>query len=1028
MTRVHRYRRCIAAIASLLATSSLLAQSPEKPLDRQSESQSSLAYREMTDQHEKADLARNDVSQLDQALVHIRAARRAHLRLCVASIEWERPVSLRKAIGIFSMLNGPFAAIEGSMLNDLGRFSEAENELLTAEAAMKQTLEQPNVKGNLEAKIWQQLVATMIERSQAYSSMSQRSRSAQVLNDAYSKTLTVLQGFEITDKSVAEQWNATIEVLLLELAEEDLHCCRYDSAQGWIDTSKDYTQRSTNSLFRAELQLDLFLATGRYKEAVKFVDEVSAEKKSLETQGLHQVLRASLFRVRAFSHLWPTRQKGDVRRGDLAVSSRSDSSSTSLANSHSRGQRRKEKESLAGPQAASDLGKIEVRLGGIESQIDIHRERIAQLRRKNVATDLRHEQLTLAQLLVDAGQGSDRNHLSEEAILLVDQHWPPSVELPAASTLVESEIRDLLVSGSVMSRARQHERARALLQCAAKATKSAALSRLLPQPVLFRLQTEVQLACVDAALLGNSDQYAGDRRANTFSAKNSLEAAKVAAEQLVRSEGCQLPRELQLELARLEAVVALADDSQSHLRKKLIAAVRVFNNDICDRARFLPQSQCLSVTQPLRDLSQLLIHEQHSREMSAEHTYQYCRTIREVSRRALTITLNKTALPIHFSVNKSIEENTSPAPPKDSAVIELFGDGSRVVAFVIRRQDDTRIVTRVELPDLITTNRLQEHWHQAFAFGGFRESNIQQVQIQAYRKIWKPLQDEIGGATQVYIVSGGYLNELPWPALQQLDGCFLARKYQFSHIGSTKLLHDSWAPDKAAIRQPNRRMLFVSAPQFSREGKDKPFPPIPGTNRFTDSFAVPQKAKIDNLGGLEVVAPRVIEELSHAANSVWLAISHGNWDAVVDEGVPQLFRGQIAMAAANDNNNRSPLTAETIASTDLNHIRLTMLIICSGGVGYAVPDLGKFSFLEALELAGCETAITTRWDVDQQQGPDFAKLVLTRFFAGGMSIGDALQQAQVESLEKARGKAIWWAPFTLGGNLELTAKDCGFNP
>lgn len=128
----------------------------------------------------------------------------------------------------------------------------------------------------------------------------------------------------------------------------------------------------------------------------------------------------------------------------------------------------------------------------------------------------------------------------------------------------------------------------------------------------------------------------------------------------------------------------------------------------------------------------------------------------------------------------------------------------------------------------------------------------------------------------------------------------------------------------------------------------------------------------------------------------------------------------LALAGANrgrDALGRVPgiLTAEELATLDLRGCRLAVLSACDTNAGVRRAGQGLHSLQAALHAAGCRTAITSLWSVEDATARRFFELFYEELWRAGRGPADALWQAKTAL--RAEGHAAGdWAGWVLSGD------------
>lgn len=141
---------------------------------------------------------------------------------------------------------------------------------------------------------------------------------------------------------------------------------------------------------------------------------------------------------------------------------------------------------------------------------------------------------------------------------------------------------------------------------------------------------------------------------------------------------------------------------------------------------------------------------------------------------------------------------------------------------------------------------------------------------------------------------------------------------------------------------------------------------------------------------------------------------------------PLVFSG-LALAGAN-RRHRSVggiddgiLTAEEVATLDLDGVEWAVLSACDTGLGSIKTGEGVFGLRRAFELAGARTVIMSLWSVEDRASRAWMRALYDGRLRAGLSTADALRQASRTILRERRAKGLgthpfFWAGFVAAGD------------
>lgn len=446
----------------------------------------------------------------------------------------------------------------------------------------------------------------------------------------------------------------------------------------------------------------------------------------------------------------------------------------------------------------------------------------------------------------------------------------------------------------------------------------------------------------------------------------------------------------------------------------------------------------------------------------------------EAVRRALPA---KSALVSFVQYSRSLKPvgtgDTLPVPaPAFAAFVLRPGDGG--AALVPLR-------TASEIEQLIEDWRVDVAQPSADAIPAKRPARSHRISGARLREaIWDPLLRQLQGANRIFIVPDAAISLVPFAALPIGESGFLLEQAPPIHYLSAErdLVSAAARPTTRA-----RGMLALGGPAFdaaersaaSKNANTNPAPSsdLSGALRFAaracESFQSLQFQPLD--GALEEVrelsgvwktaAPAEAEAAlalvdrdasetafkreAHSHRVLHLA-THGFFlgsgctpanpstrgvgglsgatPASVEN--PLLLSG-LALAGANKRASAGPdeddgiLTAEEVASLNLEGVEWAVLSACDTGVGEIKAGEGVFGLRRAFQVAGARTVIMSLWSVDDQATRAWMRSLYEGRFQRQLSTADAVHAAALSVLRARRASGLsdspfYWAAFVAVGD------------
>ena len=297
-----------------------------------------------------------------------------------------------------------------------------------------------------------------------------------------------------------------------------------------------------------------------------------------------------------------------------------------------------------------------------------------------------------------------------------------------------------------------------------------------------------------------------------------------------------------------------------------------------------------------------------------------------------------------------------------------------------------------------------------------------------------PVAEVLKGATRVWVVADGALQLLPFAALRDKEGKYLAEGLAVAEAPSLSLALSS----RGARPAPDKVALVVAAPDTGAErslsdlrGEYLPirgmylpvrgeYLPIRGEGGVSDALTAMAKiplpgAKAEGevitqwmkgtvlLTGTDAGKDRLLKE-ANGAGILHLA-THG----YADPDFPD-FSGVLLAGA--DGAPYSVLTAQEVYGMQLR-AKLVVLSACQTALGKDVAGEGLLGLTRAFLYAGAQDVVCSLWPVS-----DESTKVLMEYFYQGLAADktpeESLQQAQAALLHnKATALPFYWAGFVL---------------
>lgn len=357
---------------------------------------------------------------------------------------------------------------------------------------------------------------------------------------------------------------------------------------------------------------------------------------------------------------------------------------------------------------------------------------------------------------------------------------------------------------------------------------------------------------------------------------------------------------------------------------------------------------------------------------------------------------------------------------------------------------------------------------------------LSRISGQALRKIvWDPLSAHVADATTVFVVADGALGLVPFAALPVGENGYLLEQVPPIHYLTAERDLVMAHPNAA---EHGRGLLALGGATFERtllpgsgptghlvpagEGsaatdlraaslscgglQNHRFGPLAGTLDEVQDLsriwsAAPAGSPARVLTGSAATERAVKDEArnhlvlhlathgffldetcSSSAPAVAGSRGVGGLSSVAPVQNPLRLSG-LALAGANGRAEARPdqedgiLTAEEVASLDLQGVEWAVLSACDTGVGEIKAGEGVFGLRRAFQVAGARTVIMSLWSVDDQATRAWMRALYEGRFQRQLSTADAVHQASLTVLRdrRARGQSthpFFWAAFVAAGD------------
>jgi CHAT domain-containing protein len=377
------------------------------------------------------------------------------------------------------------------------------------------------------------------------------------------------------------------------------------------------------------------------------------------------------------------------------------------------------------------------------------------------------------------------------------------------------------------------------------------------------------------------------------------------------------------------------------------------------------------------------------------------------------------------------------------------------VVYVVRHQGE---VEWQELGEARTIDRAIDGLRQALRDP--QRKDVQQLARAVDEHVMQPVRALAGDASHLLISPDGELNLIPFEALVDEQGRYLAEKYAISYLTTGRdllrmqvtreskskpvvvaapLYGEPETTQVAGAAQPRLKTASVAERRRSTIAAEDLsgvyFPPLSGTaqearviHSLFPEAQVLTGTQATKSALQKLIAPRILHIATHgfflqdanagtSRNTSSPGARSGPLPAFKIE--EPLLRSGLALTGANLNRSGSGregiLTALEASNLNLWGTKLVTLSACETGIGEVRNGEGVYGLRRAFFLAGTETLVMSLWPVSDR----VTREMMTAYYQGlkhGLGRGEALRQAELAMLKrKDRQHPFYWASFIHSG-------------
>ncbi len=383
----------------------------------------------------------------------------------------------------------------------------------------------------------------------------------------------------------------------------------------------------------------------------------------------------------------------------------------------------------------------------------------------------------------------------------------------------------------------------------------------------------------------------------------------------------------------------------------------------------------------------------------------------------------------------------------------------QLIAFVASQEQGVKFINLGELASI--TQLIQNYLgaieykpkKPAWFTSKERKKSLAKTSQVLYKKLWQPLTNALANKKQIYLIPDGVLHLLPFKALQNEQGEYLAQQVELTRIGSVR---DIVFPQQTIKTNPSTIMANpvysaqvdnTETPNQTVSPKlhDLNFIPLPGTQAESESIQktmqqlqqpvnVYTETQASETTIKKEKSPRILHIATHGFFLEKMDIPE---DKNLNRGIQFNERGKMAVAFVDNPLARSGLaftyanqgikgtkqadgsdgilTALEVIDLNLEGTELVTLSACETGVGEISVGEGVYSLNRAFQEAGAKAVLSTLWSISDEGTKLFMQKFYQRFL-NQQSPQQALRETQEEfKNDKQWNDPFFWAAFVVTG-------------
>jgi CHAT domain-containing protein len=304
----------------------------------------------------------------------------------------------------------------------------------------------------------------------------------------------------------------------------------------------------------------------------------------------------------------------------------------------------------------------------------------------------------------------------------------------------------------------------------------------------------------------------------------------------------------------------------------------------------------------------------------------------------------------------------------------------------------------------------------------------------SYNIFWKPVQDEIGQASTIYLSADGIYNQINLEAIPTPDGKYVIDNANIVLVSNTKDMYMRKISTRLSLPE-NTASMFGNPTFYVTASANKMVAPLPGTEKEVNQVQFMLKQKgwhtaeyVENLASEENVkeinSPKIFHIATHGfyrpSPQVTLENELRANEATLNQN--PLMRTGLLLKGAGDlmektehnyNMENGILTAYEAMNLNLDKTDLVVLSACETGLGDLEAGEGVYGLQRAFLVAGAKVLVMSMFKVDD----DATQKLMLIFYQKWLNSAN-MRQSFIDAKKELRIQypdPIYWGAFIMIG-------------